>query len=117
MSGRGGGMEGGREGEREKGKKERRREGSRKREKKREKKGRKKGILLESREIHSRRGARVRTRGRVQPYSTASQGHHAQHKALLCFYQGDFKLSPLLPGCSRGGGGGGQQAAGATEAH
>ena len=58
-------MEGGREeGEREKGK-ERRREGSRKREKKREKKGRKKRILLESREVHSRRGARVRTRGKI----------------------------------------------------
>ena len=80
------------EGRRERERRERReeerevgREGSRKREKKREKKGRKKGILLESREVHSRRGARVRTRGRVQPHSTAPQGHHAQHKALLCF--------------------------------
>ena len=109
-------MEGG-GGEREKGKKERRREGSRKREKKREKKGRKKGILLESREVHSRRGARVRTRGKGSAtFNCFSRSSRTAQSSPL-FYQGDFKLSPLLPGCSRGGGGGGQQAAGATEAH
>ena len=32
-------------------------------------------------------------RGRVQPHSTATQSRDADHKALLCFYQGDFKLS------------------------
>ena len=95
-------MEGWREeGERERERKERRREEEREvgRERRRERKrgGRKEYCWSQGRcTVGEAPG--LGQEGRVQPHSTASQGHHTQHKALLCFIKVTSNSLPFSQG-------------------